>query len=57
MQDQVRYALPLGPLGLLMHHLAVRRDVEAIFEYRARKVNEIFGGRIESSHSFQDLSN
>jgi ligand-binding SRPBCC domain-containing protein len=44
MRDRVRYALPLGPLGLLMQRLAVRRDVEAIFAYRASRVNEIFGG-------------
>src|SRR5579871_5080404 len=43
MQDRVQYALPLGPLGRLMHRLAVGRDVEAIFAYRASRVNEIFG--------------
>jgi ligand-binding SRPBCC domain-containing protein len=50
MRDRVQYALPLGPLGLLMHRLAVRADVEAIFAYRASRVNEIFGGRIETVH-------
>ncbi len=42
MRDEVRYALPLGPLGRLMHRLLVRRDLEAIFDYRARKVSEVF---------------
>jgi ligand-binding SRPBCC domain-containing protein len=56
MWDRVQYALPLGPLGVLMHRLAVRRDVEAIFAYRANRVNEIFGGQIETAHSVQDPS-
>lgn len=42
MRDSVRYALPLGPLGRLAHRLFVRRDLEAIFDYRARKVSEVF---------------
>jgi ligand-binding SRPBCC domain-containing protein len=32
--DQVRYALPLGPLGDLAQRLFVRRDLERIFDYR-----------------------
>jgi ligand-binding SRPBCC domain-containing protein len=42
MRDRVRYALPLGPLGAFMHRLMVRKDLDAIFAYRARKVSEIF---------------
>jgi ligand-binding SRPBCC domain-containing protein len=56
MRDQVRYALPLGPLGLLMHRLAIGRDVEAIFAYRASRVTEIFSGRMETAHSVQERS-
>ena len=41
MRDRIRYALPLGPLGTLMHRLVVRRDLEAIFDYRARRIGEI----------------
>jgi ligand-binding SRPBCC domain-containing protein len=36
--DEVRYALPLGPLGRLAHALFVRRDLERIFDFRARAV-------------------
>jgi ligand-binding SRPBCC domain-containing protein len=36
--DRVRYALPLGPLGLLAHRLFVRRDLERIFDYRRQAV-------------------
>ena len=38
MRDVVRYALPLGPLGRAVHRLWVRRDVEAIFDYRRAAV-------------------
>jgi ligand-binding SRPBCC domain-containing protein len=34
MRDTVRYALPLGPFGALAHRLLVRRDLEAIFDFR-----------------------
>ena len=39
--DEVTYALPLGTLGDLAHPLFVRRDLERIFEYRRRAVEEI----------------
>ena len=38
MTDTVRYALPFGPLGALAHRALVRRDLERIFDYRARAV-------------------
>ena len=41
--DEVEYALPLGPLGRLAHALRVRRQLEEIFAYRRRAVEEIFG--------------
>ena len=37
--DRVEYAVPGGPL---VHRLFVRGDVERIFEYRSRKLREIF---------------
>jgi ligand-binding SRPBCC domain-containing protein len=42
MEDAVRYALPFGVFGQLAHWLVVRRDVEAIFDYRAQCILEIF---------------
>lgn len=46
MSDIVRYALPLGPIGALAHKLAVRRDVERVFDYRAEQIAALFeGGR------------
>jgi ligand-binding SRPBCC domain-containing protein len=42
-RDVVRYALPLGFLGRLTHAGWVRADLNAIFDYRARKVSELLG--------------
>ncbi len=39
--DIVEYAVPGGPIA---HALFVRRDVKAIFEYRSKRLLEIFGG-------------
>ena len=43
MRDVVDYDLPLGPLGHLAHALFVRRALRQIFDYRRRKIEEIFG--------------
>lgn len=40
-RDTVRYALPLGPLGALAHALFVRRQVEAIFDHRRRRIEAL----------------
>lgn len=42
MRDRVRYALPAGPLGTLVHALAVRRMLERIFDYRRARIEELF---------------
>ena|SRR5688572_25131044 len=39
--DTVRYALPFGPLGSLVHRLYVVRDLDLIFDYRARRIQEL----------------
>jgi ligand-binding SRPBCC domain-containing protein len=38
MRDTVRYDLGFGALGALAHRAIVRRDLEAIFAYRAERV-------------------
>lgn len=43
-RDRVRYLLPLGPLGRLVHALAVRRQLAAIFDHRRRVVADLFPG-------------
>lgn len=42
--DRVEYSLPFGIAGRMMHVISVRRNVERIFEFRDRKVREIFSG-------------
>jgi len=44
MTDIVRYRLPFRVLGRVMHAIKVRRDVERIFDYRARHILEVFQG-------------
>ncbi len=43
MTDTVRYAIGFGPLGALAHRLTVARDVEQIFDHRARVVPSLVG--------------
>lgn len=43
--DEVRYALPFGPLGRVAHSLYVRRDLERIFEYRSEVIAQVFPDR------------
>jgi len=40
--DRVEYEMPFGPLGGLAHVLLVRRQLEAIFGFRQRAMDEIF---------------
>jgi ligand-binding SRPBCC domain-containing protein len=42
MTDIVHYGLPLGPLGTLANSIYVQKRLEDIFDYRNRKVSEIF---------------
>lgn len=42
MTDIVSYELPLGFLGRFAHWLFVRKQLEGIFEYRFKKVDELF---------------
>jgi hypothetical protein len=37
----VVYELPLGPLGFLLDRLAVRRQLEAIFDYRQAQIEAL----------------
>lgn len=51
-QDEVRYRLPLEPLGDLGHFL-VARELEQIFNYRQKTVAELIGGQASNGHSPQ----
>jgi hypothetical protein len=39
--DRIRYALPLGPIGLVAHALAVRASLSAIFDYPYDRVRNL----------------
>jgi ligand-binding SRPBCC domain-containing protein len=43
MTDVVNYALPLGILGRIAHKLFIKKEIEKIFDYRAKILSEIFG--------------
>lgn len=42
--DEVLYRLPLGSLGVLAHHLVVRRQLTQIFTFRQRVIPELLLG-------------
>lgn len=43
MTDIIHYKLPLGFLGKLANTLLVKKQLNMIFEYRFKKIEEIFG--------------
>ena len=43
MLDRVNYKIPLGILGKIAHPLVVKGKLEEIFEFRIKRVEEIFG--------------
>jgi ligand-binding SRPBCC domain-containing protein len=40
-EDHVNFELPFGPIGDLVYHLQVKRDVEQIFAYRTEQVMKL----------------
>ncbi|MCB0422062.1 MAG: TIGR01777 family oxidoreductase [Bdellovibrionales bacterium] len=45
MEDHVVYKLPIGPIGRLIVHPFVLKDINAIFEFRNKTIAKIFAGR------------
>lgn len=43
MTDEVRYQLPFGPLGHIVHTIKVRADITRIFAYRRAQIDAQFG--------------
>lgn len=43
MEDLIHYRLPMGILGQLVHPVLVGPQLERIFEFRRRKLIELFG--------------
>ncbi len=46
-EDRVTYRLPMGPLGELVHALAVRRQLASIWAYRRRRIGELLAPVVE----------
>jgi uncharacterized protein len=42
-EDRITYRLPLGPLGRLVHAVAVRRQLERAWAYRRARLAELAG--------------
>ena len=42
--DEVRYALPFGPIGKIAHEVMVGRQLREIFEYRQQTLPRLIGG-------------
>jgi ligand-binding SRPBCC domain-containing protein len=40
--DEIRYVLPFGPLGTLVHAVAVRRQLRGIFAHRREVIADLF---------------
>lgn len=43
MEDIVHYKLPLGILGRITHPFIVKNKLKTIFDYREKKLKELFG--------------
>ena len=42
MTDQVHYQIPYGPIGEIAHFLFVKKMLKRIFDYRRKKLEELF---------------
>jgi len=51
MNDILTYGLPFGPLGQMANSIFVANKVEEIFEFRRRKVIELFGDYTTASET------
>jgi ligand-binding SRPBCC domain-containing protein len=41
-QDEVKYQLPLGIIGILAHSFVVKKKIKNIFKFREKTLNELF---------------
>ncbi len=51
MNDILTYGLPFGPIGVLANTLFVGKKVQEIFEFRRKKVIELFGDYTTASET------
>jgi ligand-binding SRPBCC domain-containing protein len=45
MEDEVHYLLPLGAVGHLVHPFLIRARLRAIFTYRSRVIESLYGAQ------------
>lgn len=45
MRDRVQFKMPFGPLGSLALRVSVRKQLEAIWAYRERRIDELLNGQ------------
>jgi ligand-binding SRPBCC domain-containing protein len=50
MKDTVKYQLPFGIIGKLVHSLIVQKKIENIFIYRKNVLNKIFDNHGKNNH-------
>jgi ligand-binding SRPBCC domain-containing protein len=43
MTDILHYAIPYGPIGRITNKLLVSKEIQKIFTYREKAINEMFG--------------
>ena len=43
MKDIINYAIPYGFIGRIANSILVENEVRGIFDYREKKVEELFG--------------
>jgi len=43
MTDILHYAIPFGPIGRLANKLLVRKEIDRIFSFREKAINDLFG--------------
>ena len=48
MTDIVHYRVPLGPLGVLLNTIFIKNRLKVIFDYRFKKIDEIFNRKIKT---------
>ena len=53
LHDRVVYDLPFGPLGRLVHLVAIRKQLQGIFNHRHKVIAERFGYSVEQPPSLQ----
>ena len=44
MKDKVHFKPPMGPLGRLAYSLFIKKKLQGIFEFRFKKLDELFNG-------------